>query len=275
MHHDHSIQLTRHRVAPALAGLVGGIVGLSERVSGPVRRRQPAGTLTPLVVSFGPPLTIDALSEGSGAGRAYGCFFAGLSSGYADTRFDGGQDSVQVYLTPLGIQAILGVPGAEVADQVVALDDVVPELGERLANRLDVAPTWADRFALVEALLLRRAGSAPSPDPLAVGVWTAIERSGGRARIGELVAASGWSHRHVTATFKRRIGITPKQLAGIVRFERAAADLGRMPLADLAARHGYADQSQLTRCFVRHAGETPARHAREERSTPSTALGAG
>ena len=161
----HRIELVRHRPGPALEGLVAGMVGMSERATGVVRRRQPAGTLLPFVVSFGEPLEIDSLSDGSGAGRSYRSFVAGLSTGHASTRFDRGQDCVQVYLTPLGARRVLGVPGKEVARRVVAVGDVVPDLGD-LAERLGSVATWGERFALVEAVLVQSGGPRNRPPEL-------------------------------------------------------------------------------------------------------------
>ena len=69
------------------------------------------------------------------------------------------------------------------------------------------------------------------------------------------------------------MGLAPKQAAGVIRFERAAADLGRLSLAEIAVRHGYADQSHLTRDVARYAGETPSELAAARRPTPATALG--
>ncbi len=45
-------ELVRRRPHPSLAGLVAGIVGSYERADDPIERRQPAGSLLPLVVSF-------------------------------------------------------------------------------------------------------------------------------------------------------------------------------------------------------------------------------
>jgi hypothetical protein len=88
---EHVIEIVRHQPHAALSGLVAGIVGSHERTDGVVRRRQPAGTLIPLVLSFGEPLTIEALSDGEGAGRAYRSFVAGITPGCASTMFDGSQ----------------------------------------------------------------------------------------------------------------------------------------------------------------------------------------
>jgi AraC-like DNA-binding protein len=58
------------------------------------------------------------------------------------------------------------------------------------------------------------------------------------------------------------VGVTPKFFARMARAARAAelmAAHARAPLADVAAQAGYADQSHMTRDFVRLAGAPPKR----------------
>jgi AraC-like DNA-binding protein len=225
------------------------------------------------VLSFGGPLNIESVSDGTGAGRSYRSFVAGFSTGHASTWFEGGQDCVQVYLTPLGIGQVLGVPGKEVARRVVAVEDVVPRLGDSLADRLASAATWSERFTLVDAALLQQVAGNFGPVSWVAWMWRQIQAKGGQARISDLVARTGWSHRHVATVFQEQIGLTPKEAAGVIRFERAAAYLGRLPLSEIAVRHGYADQSHFTRAVRRYAGETPRELAAAPRPTPMTALG--
>ena len=259
------IEIVRHRTHAALRGLVAGVVGMSELASAPVRRRQSAGSLIPLVLSFGSPLEIE--------GIAYGSFVAGLSTSSTTTRFENGQDCVQVYLTPLGVSRLLGVPGREIARRVLVVDDLLPSWGDSIVDQLASARSWGERFALVETLLLESSQRTdPAPEWVA-GMFGDIAASAGGIRIGDLVSKSGWSHRHVAQTFGEYIGLTPKQLAGVIRFERASRDLGRRPLAEIAATHGYADQSHLTRDVIRYAGETPTQLAAAMRPTAHTALG--
>lgn len=274
MEDRHRIELLRHRASPALHGIVAGMVGLSESAPQVIRRRQPAGPLLPLVLSFGEVLAVDSLSDAVGAGRQYGSFVAGLSTGFAETSFQHGQDCVQVYLTPLGARRVLGVPGREVARRVSSIGDLVDDLGDSLSDRLNAASTWSHRLALVEDIMLRRAHREAEPPSWLTWLWDQIRLSGGQARIGDLVAATGWSHRHVVNVFREQTGLTPKEMAGIVRFDRASADLGRLPQAEIAARHGYADQSHFARHVRRYAGETPAELTAAHRPTPATALGA-
>jgi AraC-like DNA-binding protein len=271
-------EIVRLPTHPGLRGLVAGIVGFREQSAVPLERRQPAGTLLPLVLSFGDPFEIVEVAAGEGVGR-YGSFLSGFMPGPVSTRSGRSHACVQVYLTPLGVSRLLNVPGREVAGRVVAAEDLIPQFGPSFSERLAEAGSWRPRFDLVQSALLARAG--PPADPLVSWLWDRITESGGQVRIGDLVAETGWSHRYVTTRFQRAVGLTPKAAAGVVRFERAAADistssihrLGTLPVAEVAARHGYADQSHLTRDVVRYAGETPAALAVSRRPTAHTALG--
>lgn len=267
-------ELVRHRPHPSLAGLVAGIVGSHEQADGTLERRQPAGSLLPLVLSFGDPLEVVSLSDGEGAGR-YSSFVVGFMPGHATTRFVGTHRCVQVYLTPLGAYRLLGLPGHELARRVMSVDDVAPLLGGSLPDRLAEASSWADRIALVEEALLSDLDAGPEPEPFVAWMWNRIRDSGGRTRIDDLVTQTGWSHRHVTTRFRSQIGLPPKAAAGVVRFEHAAADIGHKQLASLAAEHGYADQSHLTREVLRYSGEPPREFLAARRPTAYTALGAG
>ncbi|HWV37343.1 MAG TPA: helix-turn-helix domain-containing protein [Vulgatibacter sp.] len=75
-------------------------------------------------------------------------------------------------------------------------------------------------------------------------------------------------HRHFIALFRREVGLAPKLLLRLLRFQRAVAALSSGPLASLAAvtqDAGYADQAHLTREFRALAGITPGRY----RSAPA------
>jgi AraC-like DNA-binding protein len=236
-------------------GPIARLCGYRERSVDVVARTMPAGSLVPLIISFGDALDLDY--PGDRAERRTS-FAAGLHPGPATTRFQGGQFGLQVDLTPLGAFQVLGIPGVELAHQAVPLDALTPWLGVDLADRLASARSWAERFALVERTLLARWADNPEPDPMVGWLWRRLEQTRGRASIAALVAETGRSHRHVTTRFTQQVGLTPKAAAGLLRFEHAARAIPKLPLADAAFATGYADQSHLTREFVRHAGAPPA-----------------
>ena len=260
---------------PRLRGLVAGRVGYRERAQVALRRRLPATSLIPVILSFGERLEVVELVDGQGAGRSYGSLVAGFQPGHAVTQFTGAQFALQLYLTPLGAYRLLRTPGSALALAVHDLADVAPDLTRSLPDRLASLPTWAERFAVLDQVLAAMADRGREPDPLVTWVWHQLRASGGRVRITDLVAKSGWSHRHLISRFRDHVGVTPKTAANVIRFERAAAalTLKQSSLAELAVRYGYADQSHLTREFVRFAGDPPAVYAASGRTSARGAIG--
>jgi AraC family transcriptional regulator len=82
----------------------------------------------------------------------------------------------------------------------------------------------------------------------------------GGARLSAIAAELGLHPVHVSRVFKRHHGVTLSQHLRELRLRRAARDLLATdePIAALAGRHGFADQSHLTRALSRAAHWTPA-----------------
>ncbi|MCO1656444.1 helix-turn-helix domain-containing protein [Pseudonocardia humida] len=166
---------------------------------------------------------------------------------------------LQIMLTPLGAYQLLGVPLDELRGRVADLRDVLGPDSAPFADRVRDAPTWRQRFAIVDEVLGGRAAAATRPSPEVARAWSILVASGGRERIGRIAAEVGWSHKHLTRRFTTQVGLAPKAAARVIRFGRAVNQLGRgaPSLARLAAESGYADQAHLTRDFRSLAGVTP------------------
>ena len=171
----------------------------------------------------------------------------------------GAAGGVQVDFTPLGARRCLGLPMDELTNRVVALEDVLGPGAPLLAERLQEAPGWAERFALLDAALLRRAGGrARAGAGGGVDVPAARRGATDGSPIGPLAAEVGWSRRHLAARWRRDVGLGPKAVARILRFEHAHRLVrGGRALADVAYECGYADQPHLNRDFRALAGATP------------------
>jgi len=76
----------------------------------------------------------------------------------------------------------------------------------------------------------------------------------------------GMTRRHMERQFRQVVGMTPKRLARIARFQRAVrflegdGDAGRQGGAVTAAACGYADQAHFIRDFRDLAGCPPTQH---------------
>src|SRR4051812_18032493 len=248
-----SHQMVFGRPAAGLRGDVLRYCGYRER-TGPLARREVASPAGVLIISLGPRIAVD--------GRTYTSFAAGLSDQPAITEHDGVQDGIQVDLSPLAAGRLLGVPMRELANQVVDLDALLGRAAGELAERLAEAPDWPARFALLDAALAARLVQAP-PAPAGVAhAWRRLTASAGAVPIAALAAQLGYSRRHLAARFHEHVGLPPKRLARVLRFERVAAGLrAGSDLADLAYACGYADQPHLNRDFRAFAGVTPTEYA--------------
>lgn len=170
---------------------------------------------------------------------------------------------IEVWLAPLGAYTLLGAPIERLSGQIVDLTELFGPDGRRLAESVRDAPTWARRFELIDAFLLRRLDRGPRPHPEVARAWQRLVATGGRAPIGDIATEVGWSHRHLVARFRHEIGVTPKTAARLVRFECVRQRLettAPVRWADLAAEAGYADQSHLVREFRTFTGSTPTQY---------------
>jgi hypothetical protein len=113
---------------------------------------------------------VEEIADGQGAGRSYESLVAGFQPSHALTRFTGSQFALNLYLTPLGVYRILGIPGSALAWGVHDLEDVAPNLAS-LPDRLASLRTWSERFAVVDEALARMADRGPEQDPLVDWVW--------------------------------------------------------------------------------------------------------
>ena len=231
---------------------VRSLAGWYERTDHPVVRREVPGGRIVLVISFGPPLEVD--------GSHYGSFVAGLHETAAITEHAGVSHGVQAYLSPLGAERLFRMPMGELANRGAALEDLLPGAGE-LAERLYEAPDWPSRLTLLEAAIMRRVEAAP-PVPRAVEwSWQRLLSTDGAVPVADLAEEVGWSRRHLAARFREHVGLPPKALARILRFERAAERLRRgADLADAALDSGYYDQAHFNRDFKAFAGVTPTEY---------------
>jgi AraC-like DNA-binding protein len=172
----------------------------------------------------------------------------------------GGQHTeLDLRLTPIGAHVLCGMPLRELSMQIVPLEEIFGHPARDLPERLAKLADWDSGFDLVERLLLGRLEGGRSPDPVVAEAHSRLQASDGRLRIGRLAADPRVSRRHLTTRFHAQLGVPPKTMARLLRFDLVRRQMARDPdnWADVAADCGYADQSHLNREFRELAGTTP------------------
>jgi AraC-like DNA-binding protein len=253
-----SWRLVHAEPAPHLRPYVTRYTGWWERTAQAVRRTEVPAVEVPVILSFGPPTLVhDPLRPEAPPARVTS-FAAGLYARAVTVGHDGEGDAVQVDLTPLGARRFLGVPLRELAHRSVELSDLLGPAADRLVEGLALTRDWEARFDLLDAAVTRRVATGRPASPDVERAWTKLARSGGTIRVDELAADLRCSRRHLTARFHEEMGLPPKALARVLRFQRALAliRLGR-DWARIAQACGYYDQPHLNREFRDLAGATP------------------
>jgi AraC-like DNA-binding protein len=254
-------ELVRRTPSPTLEGYVVAYEGYVESGAAPVQRQQVPVAQLPLIVNFGSPWA--ASDTPDGPRELHDSFFAGLFDRSTYVVADGAASCVQINLTPLGARLLFGLPMHEVVNRIVALDDVAPHGIAGLDSMLQDRADWESRFALLDDVFVARLSRVRNPAPDIAWAWAALERTHGRAPVGWICDRLGRSRRHLATRFKEEIGLPPKTVARIMRFERAVSLLGRRdaPLAEIAFECGYYDQAHMNRDFREFAGTSPAAFA--------------
>jgi AraC-like DNA-binding protein len=116
-----------------------------------------------------------------------------------------------------------------------------------------MAPNAAARVALAEAVFLARPGAT---DPRVTRALGELGKGSPVTRTGK---ASGASERTLGRLFHHWVGMPPKTFSRILRVQNAVAHLrtGPVPLKQLAADAGFADQAHMNREILAMTGMTP------------------
>ena len=258
--------LVLHR--PAAAALAAHVdsIWFASRAALPHRRERslPTGRVDIVV-----PLLQDSVVRFASVDDAEALHFRGAVVSGAHDRFavrgmGGASAVIGVHFKAAGAAAFLGGALGELRNRTVLLDALWGPVARDWRERLQGAPSLAERFRIVELALLARM-QAPSPiDGAVAQALRGIERDPSTARIDALQRASMCSPQRFIHRFEAAVGMTPKRFARVARFNamlRRLVQCGKPDWAGLAAEAGYCDQSHLIAEFKRLAGVTPSVYA--------------
>lgn len=152
-----------------------------------------------------------------------------------------------------------GSSASALVESEVSVDDLWPghadELQERVAESHDAR---SRTLVLAEWLIARMCPRDAHPAVAAAADW--FEERRFACGVAALASDLSMSPRHVERLFADHVGLGPKLVARILRFQEllaAARSTPGAPWTDLAARSGYADQAHAIRDFREFAGTTP------------------
>lgn len=239
----------------------------------PGRHRGLPSPFLTLIFTMDDPLVIAVHPDARQTAGRYDSLAGGLHLTPALITHPGWQSGVQVSVSPLGCRALFGLPAVEIAGlDVDAADLLGAHVVDEVRAGLLSGPDWPRRFAALDRVLTRMVDARTSglrtisDNPVAPQIAYAFGRIvRGGVSVASLADEVGWSGRYLTDRFRAEIGLRPKEAARVARFDRARRALRPAArLADVAAGHGFADQSHLVREFQAFAGCSPTRWMADE-----------
>ena len=155
---------------------------------------------------------------------------------------------------PGAAPAFLDLAAHEVVDARAPLDALWGADARKAWERLA-----AGEEGVVEQLLLPRLRAAATREDALVRRAAELLDAGVPPAAADLSRGVGVGRRQLERRFRDSVGVSPGTLSRILRFRRAAAQIGRggASLARIALERGYHDQPHMNRDFRVFAGRSP------------------
>jgi AraC-like DNA-binding protein len=227
------------------------------------------GALQPVLPDGRPELILhlgdrfERLDEGGRAERQDELIFAGQMTSQLVLRPTGAIKVLGIRFEPFGASALFRVPQHELAGLTLDLAAISPPLARELRRVRETAASLAIASVAAQQALLPFLSQA-TPDPRIRHVVREITRRHGVVSIDRISTATGLTRRHLERQFRQQVGVGPKRLARITRFQHALQLLDGTDSAQrgtlTAAACGYADQAHFIRDFKDLAGCPPTEH---------------
>jgi AraC-like DNA-binding protein len=238
-----------------------------------------------MVLNFGASHTrVDARSD-SGPQRLDHAWVAGLQTRYHLSEAIGERSFMVVRFTPLGAHLFLHLSMDSLTDRAIPLEQVDRRIASLVSDHVMAARGWEERFDAMERLIGSRVARYAVP-PHIEHAWNRLVTTWGQAPVGSLAAGARCSHRQLIRQFRTFVGLPPKKVAMLLRFNRSidavtrngpansphrpylegsappGADALGTRWAHIAAECGYFDQSHFIHEFRAFAGATPSEFLR-------------
>jgi AraC-like DNA-binding protein len=262
-HRPPHVQYEEHRPLPALAPFIERVWTLAGHAS------MLRGALQPVLPDGRPELILhlgdrfDRIPSDGPPERQDDLIFAGQMTAQLVLRPTGAIKVLGIRFEPFGASALFRVPQHELAGLTPDLAAISAPLARELRRVQETAASLAMASVAAQQALLPFLSQA-KPDPRIRHAVSEITRRRGVVSIDRIATATGLTRRHLERQFRQQVGVSPKRLARISRFQYALQLLEDSDSAQrgtlTAAACGYADQAHFIRDFRELAGCPPTAH---------------
>ena len=187
-------------------------------------------------------------------------FVAGQMKNFLEIEPAGRMGLIAVRFHARGAYLFLPAPLSAVAAALVELEEIWGKRANDWTERIALACGMAERFRIVEEVLLNALHQKDRSDRAVDRCLHLIETADGQVRVAQLASEIGLCSRQLNRRFENAVGVSPKEFARVSRFLNGARRLcatAHHSLTETALECGYFDQAHFNHDFRDFAGMTP------------------
>ena len=181
-----------------------------------------------------------------------------------DIQHDAPHGNIGIEFSPLGTYRIFQFRQSELKNKLFLLEDVMGKPARAMQEMIADTEMIGKKIQLIQAYLVNLLLKS-APDPILDYCIGRIENSRGLVTVTELERQTGYSSRWLYEKFIDKVGISPKNLSSIIRFNQIYEPWAKNPGADFFKEDIYDyfyDQAHFIKDFKRFTGFSPLKFAR-------------
>jgi len=171
--------------------------------------------------------------------------------------------TIGIELTPKGLYHLFKLSMHELTNRMVSFEELFGPWGARFQNRVGEAEDPQEKIVLLQIALTHLLQKNEKDYSLLDHTLDLIIQTQGMILVQELAAQIGYTKRYLDLLFKEHVGLSPKLLASILRFQEVYQGWMQHKSPTFLRNHWsayYYDQSHFIKEFKRFTGFTPQQY---------------
>jgi AraC-like DNA-binding protein len=163
---------------------------------------------------------------------------------------------------PGSITNILKINTSELIGKQIPLMDLLSS--DYDLEKMKETSNFNDRIVLMTNYILKKINKVYDSSKVVHYCTKKIISFGGNISISELASETSYTIRYLREIFHKHVGVSPKELCDIIKFQNSFAILSKfqndniaLSMSNFAIQSGYYDQSHMNKSYKKIAGSLP------------------